>query len=343
MKILKYCYKAFNTYKFKQFYKSYGDKDIFSFDSDIIKIDNNAPIKLALVTMVKNEADIIEHFVRINSLWASHLFVIDDGSIDGTLDTLELLKEEGFNLTILTKKTIDYQQNLLMTNIVRKIAETNLFNYIFPIDADEIIFDPEGLKSELINLELDDVCVINWSSIVPIDEFSIRETNPFHGHFEKVETEANICEKMIIPNNIAKECFIHMGNHDVSSDVYKINKVALKTRLFHAPVRSRDQILSKLIIGSYKFSLKKNKSRGEGSHWTSMADKLREHDFIMDNILLRSLSYNYAGIHKLPIENNLCSLDISIKKYPLKYTRAYDNMLVKILDSFIHDLVISKI
>jgi len=73
-----------------------------------------------------------------------------------------------------------------------------------------------------------------------------------------------------------------------------------------------------------------------------MADKLRERDFNMNNILLRSLSYNYAGIHKLPIENNLCSLGISIQKYPLKYTRAYDNNLVKILDSFIHDLVISK-
>lgn len=342
MKILKYLYKAYNSYKFKQFYKSYEDKDIFGFDSDVIKLDINAPINIALVTMVKNEADIIEHFVRINSLWASHLFVVDDGSIDGTLNTLELLKEEGFNLTILTKKTIDYQQNLLMTNIVRKISGTKLFDYIFPIDADEIIFDPEGLKSELLDSEMDDVCVINWASIVPIDESSIREMNPFHGHFEKVEAESKICEKMIIPNNIAMKCFIHMGNHDVSSDAYKIKKIVLKTKLFHAPVRSREQILSKLIIGSYKFRLKKNKSRGEGSHWTSMADKLRERDFNMDNILLRSLSYNYAGIHKLPIENNLCSLDISIQKYPLKYTRAYDNNLVKILDSFIHDLVISK-
>ncbi len=56
--------------------------------------------KVAAITMIKDECDIIELFVRINSRSVDHIFVIDHDSKDGTQEILLRLKAQGFPLTI---------------------------------------------------------------------------------------------------------------------------------------------------------------------------------------------------------------------------------------------------
>ena len=54
--------------------------------------------RLAAVTMVKNECDIIELFVRINSRVFDFIHILDHGSNDGTADILARLTAEGYAL-----------------------------------------------------------------------------------------------------------------------------------------------------------------------------------------------------------------------------------------------------
>ena len=57
-------------------------------------------MRLVGVSMVRNEADIIEAFVRHNAAVLDALVVVDHGSVDGTREILFALRDEGLPLAI---------------------------------------------------------------------------------------------------------------------------------------------------------------------------------------------------------------------------------------------------
>jgi glycosyltransferase involved in cell wall biosynthesis len=64
-------------------------------------------MKIAAVTGVKNEADIIESFIRHNQKFIDEFYIIDD-SIDGTREILASLANEGVPIVLLNVDTRDY-------------------------------------------------------------------------------------------------------------------------------------------------------------------------------------------------------------------------------------------
>jgi hypothetical protein len=57
-------------------------------------------MKTALVSVVRNEADIIEVFVRHHAKLFDKLFIIDHRSTDGTSDILRALAKEGLPVEV---------------------------------------------------------------------------------------------------------------------------------------------------------------------------------------------------------------------------------------------------
>ena len=62
--------------------------------------------------MVKNEADIIESFVRYNLNILDGMIILDNCSSDNTLEILNLLKKEGLNLYIIKDDDMDFDQTI---------------------------------------------------------------------------------------------------------------------------------------------------------------------------------------------------------------------------------------
>ena len=58
-------------------------------------------MRLIGVAMVRNEADIIEAFVRHNLTILDALVVVDHASLDGTSEILTLLQREGLPLRVM--------------------------------------------------------------------------------------------------------------------------------------------------------------------------------------------------------------------------------------------------
>ncbi|ENU81550.1 hypothetical protein F975_00158 [Acinetobacter sp. ANC 3789] len=56
--------------------------------------------------MVKNEEDIIENFIRWNMKFLDSLYIIDNNSTDGTVDIINQLISEGFNITLWVDNTL---------------------------------------------------------------------------------------------------------------------------------------------------------------------------------------------------------------------------------------------
>lgn len=58
-------------------------------------------MKVVSFTMVNNESEIIESFIRYNYNFVDEMVVIDNGCTDNTVEILHNLIHEGYKITIL--------------------------------------------------------------------------------------------------------------------------------------------------------------------------------------------------------------------------------------------------
>ena len=64
--------------------------------------------KLGLITKVKNEADIIEYFLRYHAQFFDSILVIDNGSIDGTYEIINSLIDEGLPIMLIDEAASEF-------------------------------------------------------------------------------------------------------------------------------------------------------------------------------------------------------------------------------------------
>lgn len=107
-------------------------------------------MRLVAVAIVKNEADIIEAFVRHTLAWVDHLLVFDHESTDGTREILGALQREGLPLTLYTDAALGNLQQDRSNHLTRLAAQSFAADWILPLDADEILTGPGRAALEQI-------------------------------------------------------------------------------------------------------------------------------------------------------------------------------------------------
>lgn len=95
--------------------------------------------RLLGLSVVKNEQDIIEPFVRHNLRFLNSLVVIDNGSVDNTKEILGQLAKEFGSLAVRHEDEFGHTQSERMTRLLRKAQLTYRPHYVIPLDADEFI------------------------------------------------------------------------------------------------------------------------------------------------------------------------------------------------------------
>lgn len=295
--------------------------------------------KIAAISMVKDEADIIELFIKINAKFIDHFFIVDHSSTDKTLDILVKLKNSGFPITVLTYTEIQYNQ-VFVTNSLLKIAtDSDEYEFIIPLDADEFIYNPnkedllETLRSEI---STDSCGLMKWVNYAPISNDYFSFENPLFHLFRKRSSEPIQFYKVIIPNELAKIGSTTMGNHQFLINGNNSNYSLVTPFLQHCPVRSSEQIIAKSIIGSHRFSLKNDRKPGEGFHWDVITEKIRSINYQLDDKSLMKIAIHYAiskdesddDIHLLLDSERIGSSNekIELKDFAkINYVRNFDN------------------
>ena len=98
--------------------------------------------------MMKNEADIVESFIRHTSLFADKIYVCDHKSTDRTHEILESLKDEGLPIEISTFERDEYAQSEVTNGLINRAFEDN-FDLVLLLDADEFLIYIDGGSNEL--------------------------------------------------------------------------------------------------------------------------------------------------------------------------------------------------
>lgn len=253
-------------------------------------------IKIAAFSMIKNECDVIELFIKINSRIFDKIFIADHGSTDATPLIIEKLIQDKFPVEYYRIDDVAYEQSKITTNFVRNIAGLNVYDFICPVDADEFYCDTyPGELRMLLNERMEyDLLMLPWKTFCPTNDDYYNNHAPIHNHFRPRSIEPIQYFKIIIRNEFAKHCNIAMGNHLATNIAMDCKTTTLPYPVNHIPIRSSDQLVQKVIIGSQSFKLKSHRVEGEGFHWDDLARLVREKNYFLDYKTLVYYAKNYA-------------------------------------------------
>jgi hypothetical protein len=255
--------------------------------------------KIFSITCSKNEADIIETFVRVNSRIVD-IFIFIDDSKDTTREILNKLKEEGFNIFIFSNSNqLPYDQGIFMTSGLREGVKLGHEHDIYvPLDCDEFLtnMNRQDFISEISLIPKDHVGFHYWMTYIPVnDSFSSAKENSLKKCFKQKEKKDPNFGKIIIPYSIASKIIINTGSHRahfIAGDRVKTSLVTCF--LAHFPVRDSQQIIKKTISAIDGLIRKKNRRELEGHHVYDLLAYIIREKFIISLMELQKMAYNYA-------------------------------------------------
>ena len=113
-----------------------------------------APLCTLAISMIKNEADIIEASIRHNLAYVDLMVVIDNASTDGTREILEAMRQEGLPLLIMDDPVFGHFQSEKVTQAYRMVAPVFNPDLVYLLDADEFLRAPSRAALERARLRL---------------------------------------------------------------------------------------------------------------------------------------------------------------------------------------------
>jgi glycosyltransferase involved in cell wall biosynthesis len=231
------------------------------------------------IAMVKNEVDIIEAFARHTASFVDQLVILDNGSTDGTLDVLQSLQRGGIPLDIIEDPLPGYYQARRTTQLMREHAlRRHGAEWIIPLDADEMLFVPEG--HELVSEEVgnEQPLELQWRTYLPDPSDNSSEKNPFVRISHRLQEEAWQWVKVMVPARLAArpDAMLSQGNHELLLNDRPVSALRHPHAvLAHFPVRSASQFMSKVVISHLQYTAMPDGSWGSGWHYRDALDLLR--------------------------------------------------------------------
>lgn len=316
--------------------------------------------KLVGLSMVRNESDIIETFVRHNLTLLDELHIIDHNSSDNTRELLTYLKVEGLSIHIYHYNELEFAPERILNQIMSHIINNDeSIDYIFPLDADELIYCPsrEMLNNFLMLIPQDRVGMYTWRGYLPND----TEYDPdFICYFTDQRKEEILTPKVIIPRVIAETCRLTIGSHymvnaegkEIQSIVFiapnsqnyyywfieRFNAEFIETNdlwLGHYPIRSTAQQIKKVLEKSITMVMEKKGNRDIA--WENQLRDLLEKKMQISLEALRLIAYQYRSTEKEHIEiANQQAL--SSQKLDLKYKHLISNDPLPTIAKLVLDL-----
>lgn len=210
-------------------------------------------MKIISFTMVNNESEIIESFIRYNYNFVDEMVIIDNGCTDSTIKIIRKLIGEGFKITVYDESLEAYNQYRLDNKYLTKIANEKNPDIILPLDADEFLTGNTNPREVLEALSLDRIYYITWRWYVMTKEDNVLETfipkkmqyclsKPAWNY-----SDGTVVTKAIIPVKYYREMglTLSMGHHTVfGNDKVKITQLD-NLQLAHYRAISEEQLIYK--------------------------------------------------------------------------------------------------
>jgi hypothetical protein len=241
-------------------------------------------MRLIGVAMLRNEADIVEAFVRHHAALLDQLVVVDHGSTDATPRILAALVQEGLPLEVHPDPATAFRQDERLTVLARDALERRGADVVFPLDADEFlrVGTRAGLEALLQPLAATGVARLPWSLQVASAP-DASEPHPLRRLRWRVQLPASNMWKCVLGCGLleAGQWRLAPGSHwvlhDVDGKVKAVDAPAIEALpLSHLPFRSPEQYLGKIVQGWLAHRLRAGplaRSSPINAHWRTLYDR----------------------------------------------------------------------
>jgi len=237
--------------------------------------DGNAALRLASVTLVRHDGDVLEEFVRHTARFVDRVVVIDNMSLDASAAVLEALRAEGLPLDIRRHDALlasDWDFN----DVIREVWERTGADFLLPIDADEFIVaeSRSALEDELSALPAGWHGLLPWTTYVPTPRDDAAEPRVLARITHRLAKEQMPFTKLVLARAFLDQPGVRaiVGSHDVENAA---TKPLHGVRLAHFPVRSLPQLQAKALLGWSTFiAAGRGDEQGLAFQWRRLYEEL---------------------------------------------------------------------
>jgi hypothetical protein len=211
-------------------------------------------VKIVALTVVRNELDILEVFVRYHLELVDHMVIADHRSIDGSSELLRELEGEGLPVTVRPLTSPLFHQRQTMTELMWETAETMRPDLVLLLAADEFVASDgtQPVRAALESLTDTAPTTFPWRIYVPTPEDDQPDPNPLTRIVHRRASEPRQRYKVAVPGRFARDrdYGLSNGNHRLvlwgsRAEVAAVNAPGLF--LAHYPVRTVEQLSAKLV------------------------------------------------------------------------------------------------
>ena len=263
-------------------------------------------MRLVGVAMVRNEADIVEAFVRHNAAILDSITVVDHGSVDGTAEILAALAAEGLPLKLESEHDLAQRQPEVLTRAARG-AFTQGADVVLPLDADEFLKVPSRALFERVLTDLPPTldAALHWQTYVP--ESPCPASQPLLAARRRLATERHGLNKIVLTRAFASDAsaMLEPGSHTVASEqVARLQVARVRpgvAALAHLPVRSAAQLERKISVGWLAHRAARRANPDLAFHWRELHEALaRDGPQSLADIRTIAANYGVARAEWLP-------------------------------------------
>ena len=287
------------------------------------------------LSMVKNEQDIIEPFVRHNLQFVDFLVILDNNSVDGTREILSLLMKENDKVIVTDVASSAYAQSERMTLLMHSCQASLYADYFVFLDADEFIDckSREYFENCISKIPSGGYGKVPWKSyvLVPTDGASENIDPPRSMSWRRRDEGEQWYKAVVRLDGLYwHDLVVSQGNHSISSSDgrHVPSTVINDCFLNHYPLRSLNQFTAKCVVGWMAYLAKdplatQKVARGElGYHWYENFKMISAGASALSYDMVCELSFRYAQ-HSLTDIN--WKSDIVQESSPVKYERRYSS------------------
>jgi hypothetical protein len=240
-------------------------------------------MRLAAVTTVRSECDIIEAFVRHNSAFFDRLYILDHRSTDSTPEILRRLRAEGLPLVLSREDHGSFYQAPTMTHLIKRAFQDCPWDFVIPLDADEFlrISDRATLESTLTDLDGASIGLSDIINYIPLENDNWNEMDVLRRIGHRTNTIPDIaCKigKVIIPGKVIRqpEFSVNEGQHGVCINGTPVPERRLNGLSFgHFPVRSINQFTLRSILYRLAWAARFDYKPSWGWHYKTFFEQLQ--------------------------------------------------------------------
>ena len=271
------------------------------------------------ISIVKNEMDILESFVRYHTNIFDGMIFLDNKSTDKSVNILTLLKNEGLPIYIFEDEDEEFNFQKKINQILLIAVEKFKADIIVPLDADEfLISSKKGNPRKILErIEFPTFNLAKWKTFVPtFNKENVEKFIPskiIYARDDAVET----FYKAILPRELVEKYNVELvnGSHDLTYDQQYKNSIK---RIYnsdliiaHYPIRSKEQTISKIVVGWINEMNRFDRKEGENFHWKKIFNQIKKDEEIDNEDII-----NFAKEFALKEDN----LQINIQEDPIDLT-----------------------